>query len=90
MNATNLTDEIDMNVLLKGINIYITDQSHPTQRETLPADAVIGFVVSVWRRHGKGRAKKLESMWCRTQKQAERIADEYVRQYATMVACGWK
>ncbi|CAH1678200.1 hypothetical protein CHELA41_24502 [Hyphomicrobiales bacterium] len=83
-------DEINFDALLKDISIYITDQSHPAQRESLPADAVSGFAVSVWRRRGNGKAKSLEGMWCRTKAQAEHIASEYARQYATMAACGWR
>lgn len=68
-----------------GVAIYITDQSHPTQLEKLPPNATPGFAVSVYRKH-----KCLESMWVRTREQADQMAQEYYRQYATMQATGWR
>ena len=73
-----------MTELQSGIRVYITDQSHPSQRERLPKDAVPGFVVSVYHKR-----KCLESFWTRWPDTAEWVADEYIRQYETMHECGW-
>ena len=70
--------------LKSGIRVYITDQSHPSQRERMPKDAIPGFVTSVYR-----RKTLLESHWSRTRGEAEYIAQEYARQYETMHECGW-
>ena len=70
--------------LASGIRVFITDQSHPSQRERLPDGAVPGFVVSVYR----GR-RQLESFWTQWRDQAHWAAQEYIRQYETMHECGW-
>jgi hypothetical protein len=74
----------------KNIAIYITDQSHPSQRDQLPEGAIPGFAVCVYRLKGHRPTTRLEGMWCRSQAQAEQMAQEYARQYATMAACGWR
>lgn len=79
-----------IDTLLKNVAIYITDQSHPSQRDRLPKDAVPGFGVTVYRLKGHRPTTLLESTWCRTQDRAEQAAQEYARQYATMAACGWR
>lgn len=86
-----LPAEPAIGTLLANVSIFITDQSHECQRDKLPPDAIPGFAVSVYRRgrNGKLRPKPMESMWCRTHPQAEQMAQEYARQYATLAACGW-
>lgn len=82
-------NEPTMAELLKNVAIYITDQSHPSQRDALPEGTVIGFSVTVYRLKGHKPTKRLEAMWCRDEAQAQQMAQEYARQYATMAACGW-
>ena len=75
----------EMTELKSGIKVYITDQSHPSQRDRLPSDAIPGYVVSVVRKR-----KTIETFWTKWQSQAEAVAQEYIRQYETMHECGWK
>ncbi len=63
------------------IEVYIQDQSHEAVQ--LPDNAIPGFAVQVMK-----NKKQVEGMWCRTLKQAEKMAQEYHRQYAIMNA--WK
>lgn len=82
-----MTEDIEMP---RDIAIYITDQNHECQRDRLPPDAVPGFVVEVYRLKGRRPVTRLEVMWNKTRGQAERMAQEYARQYCTMAACGWR
>ena len=80
----NAMTKSNANELRSGIRVYVTDQSHPIQKEHLPPDAVPGFVVSVYRNR-----RQLESFWTQWPDQAEKVAQEYIRQYETKHECGW-
>ena len=74
-----------------NIAVFITNQNHPIQKESLPKNAIPGFVVSVFRtdKEGKPKGKAIESFWTKWKEQAESMAQEYHRQYGIMAAFNW-
>ncbi len=72
------------------VQIYITDQNHEAQLHSLPENAIPGFVVQVYNVDKNGKPLRCQaSMWNKTYKQAEEIAEAYYREYGIKHALGW-
>lgn len=75
-----------------NVVVYITDKNNPIQKESLPENAILGFVVSVFKtdKDGKPKGRPIESFWTKWKDQAESVAQEYHRQYGIMAAFNWR